>query len=121
MNKSTAGRNLAHVARFWSTTPFWLSYDTAIRKRQKRTPKFYWFDTGVRRALAGTVDDPVRPQSFEYGSLFESFIVNEIFRLLKYAERACSTFDRINLSSRPFKLGHRGHNAPSFLPNFRRL
>ena len=63
-------------------------YDTAIRKRQKRTPKFYWFDTGVRRALAGTVDDPVRPQSFEYGSLFESFIVNEIFRLLKYAERS---------------------------------
>ncbi|MBM4251762.1 MAG: ATP-binding protein [Deltaproteobacteria bacterium] len=63
-------------------------YDTAIRKRQKRTPKFYWFDTGVRRALAGTVDDPARPQSFEYGSLFESFIVNEVFRLLKYAERS---------------------------------
>ena len=63
-------------------------YETSIRKRQKRTPKFYWFDTGVRRALAGTVDDPVRPQSFEYGSLFESFIVNEVFRLLKYAERS---------------------------------
>ena len=63
-------------------------YDTSVRKRQKKTPKFYWFDTGVRRALAGTVDDPARPQSFEYGSLFESFVVNEFHRMLTYAERS---------------------------------
>lgn len=63
-------------------------FSTSIRKRQKHAPKFYWFDTGVRRALAGTVDDPVKPQSYEYGSLFESFLVNEIHRLLTYSERS---------------------------------
>jgi len=62
-------------------------FDTSIRKRQRKTPKFYWFDTGVRRALAGTVDDPARSQTFEYGSLFESFVVNEFHRRLTYAER----------------------------------
>lgn len=63
-------------------------YHSSIRKRHRHAPKFYWFDTGVRRALSGTVDDPARPQSFEYGSLFESFVVNEIFRGLTYAERS---------------------------------
>jgi len=64
--------------------PFHLS----LRKRQKKAPKFYWFDTGVRRALSGTIDIPVTPKSFEYGSLFESFLVNEIHRLLTYSERS---------------------------------
>jgi uncharacterized protein len=63
-------------------------YHTSIRKRQNKSPKFYWFDTGVRRALSGTLDNPVTPRSFEYGSLFESFIVNEIFRLLTYSEKS---------------------------------
>lgn len=63
-------------------------YHTSIRKRQKKSPKFYWFDTGVRRALAGTIDSPTTPKSFEYGSLFESFLVNEIHRLLVYSERS---------------------------------
>ena len=63
-------------------------YHTSIRKRQKRSPKFYLFDTGVRRALAGTLDTPITPKSFEYGSLFENFVVNEIHRLLTYAERS---------------------------------
>lgn len=63
-------------------------FHTSIRKRQRQSPKFYWFDTGVRRALMGTIDYPVTKSSFEYGSLFESFIVNEIFRLLTYAEKS---------------------------------
>ncbi len=63
-------------------------YHTSIRKRQKHSPKFYWFDTGVRRALAGTVDLPVTPKSFEYGSLFESYVVNEIQRNLVYASKS---------------------------------
>jgi len=63
-------------------------YDTSIRKRQKKAPKFYWFDTGVRRALSGTIDEIVKPQSFEFGSLFESFIVNECHRRLNYSEKS---------------------------------
>lgn len=63
-------------------------YHTSIRKRQRNSPKFYWFDLGVRRALSGTLDLPVTPKSFEYGSLFESFVVNEIHRLLTYSEKS---------------------------------
>jgi predicted AAA+ superfamily ATPase len=63
-------------------------YHTSIRKRQRSSPKFYWFDTGVRRLLSGTGDIPVVARSFEYGSLFESFVINEIHRLLTYAERS---------------------------------
>ena len=63
-------------------------YHTSIRKRQKKTPKFYWFDLGVRRALSGTIDSEITARSFEFGSLFESFVINEIYRLLTYAERS---------------------------------
>lgn len=72
-------------------------FHISLRKRQKAAPKFYWFDLGVRRALSGTVDQPVTPKSFEYGSLFESFLVNEIHRLLTYAERSFKlSFARID-------------------------
>jgi len=63
-------------------------YHTSLRKRQKKAPKFYWFDTGVRRALSKHLDYEVTPRSYEYGSLFESFIVNEVFRLLSYSEKS---------------------------------
>lgn len=59
-------------------------YHSSIRKRQKTAPKFYWFDTGVVRSLAGTIEGPLLVQSFEYGRLFESFVINEIHRLLSY-------------------------------------
>jgi predicted AAA+ superfamily ATPase len=58
----------------------------SIRKRQRSSPKFYLFDTGVVRALTDCVDAPLQSQSFEYGQLFESFIVNEVYRLLTYKE-----------------------------------
>lgn len=90
-------------------------FHTSIRKRQKATPKFYWFDTGVRRALTGTVDDRVRPQSFEYGSLFESFVVNEIRRLLTYAERQFKlSFLRLDDSIEIDLIVER-NNSPTFL------
>lgn len=63
-------------------------FHTAIRKRQRNSPKFYWFDLGVRRVLSGTIDLAVTPRSFEYGSLFESFVINEIHRLLTYSEKS---------------------------------
>ncbi|MDC0357499.1 AAA family ATPase [Oligoflexia bacterium] len=63
------------------------SYERSIRKQQKKSKRFYFFDTGVARVLAGRVDQPIQPKTFEYGQLFENFIVNEIYRLLTYAER----------------------------------
>ncbi len=69
-----------------------LPYHNSVRKRQKKAPKFYWFDTGVVRELRGTVDVELKAASFEYGSLFESFIVNEIRRHCEYSERRYDLF-----------------------------
>lgn len=63
------------------------SFHHSIRKRQKHAPKCYFFDSGVVRALAGLIDNDIAPSSFEYGQRFESFIVNEIHRLLTYTEK----------------------------------
>src|SRR3990167_4507760 len=60
------------------------AYHTSIRKQQKKASKFYLFDTGIARTLAGQVDYDLVPRSFEYGQLFEAFIINEIHRRLTY-------------------------------------
>jgi len=98
INYANIGRDIntdpKNVANYYSILEdtllgFFLEpYHTSIRKRQKNSPKFYWFDTGIRRVLSGTIDLPVTAKSFEYGSLFESFVVNEIYRLLTYSERS---------------------------------
>jgi len=66
------------------------SYDRSVRRKHKKAPKFYLFDTGVSRALAERVDYDLAPKTFEYGQLFESFIVNEIKRRLTYLDRQFS-------------------------------
>jgi predicted AAA+ superfamily ATPase len=48
-------------------------------------PKFYWFDTGVMRALQGQLYDA--PEVAERGNLFETFIINELRALDSYTER----------------------------------
>jgi predicted AAA+ superfamily ATPase len=63
------------------------AYDRSIRRKQKKAPKFYMFDTGVSRALAERIDYELAPKTFEYGQLFESFIINEIRRRLTYLDR----------------------------------
>ena len=50
-------------------------------------PKFYFFDIGVARALAGRIDQPLSEGTFEYGKAFEALVINEIHRLLTYSER----------------------------------
>lgn len=109
INYANIGRDIntdpKNVANYYSILEdtllgFFLEpYHTSIRKRQKQSPKFYWFDTGVRRLLSKTVDLPVTPKSFEYGSLFENFVVNEIYRLLTYSEKSFNlSFIRIDNS-----------------------
>jgi len=66
------------------------AYSKSIRRKQKKAPKFYLFDTGVTRALAERVDYELVPKTFEYGQLFESFIVNEIKRRLTYLDKQFS-------------------------------
>lgn len=59
----------------------------SYRKRQRHNPKFYYFDPGVQRALSKRLDIPLKESTTEYGDLFESFIIQEIYRLIQYQEK----------------------------------
>ena len=56
-------------------------YDRSIRVRQIKSPKFYFFDTGVVRALNQELSLEPKPSTFSYGKLFESFLITECFKL----------------------------------------
>lgn len=62
-------------------------YDTSIRKRQAQKSKFYFFDTGVIRTINNLVDEPLIKSTFEYGNIFETFIINEFFKLTESMEK----------------------------------
>ncbi len=51
------------------------------RKRKTQHSKFYFFDTGVVRALQNRAGEVLTESSYEYGDLFETFIVNEFIKL----------------------------------------
>lgn len=59
-------------------------YHKSIRKQQRGNPKFYFFDTGIIRALSNTITIGLNKSGYGYGKLFESFIINEIVRLNSY-------------------------------------
>jgi predicted AAA+ superfamily ATPase len=60
-------------------------YSRSARKRVMTVPKFYFFDGGVARALAGTVYSDVAPGTSYFGECFEHFVVCEMHRLVSYA------------------------------------
>ncbi len=62
-------------------------FHESIRKRQSGNPKFYFFDTGVQRALENTLTLPLKPQTYAYGLAFEHFLINEINRRQSYAKK----------------------------------
>jgi predicted AAA+ superfamily ATPase len=62
-------------------------YETSLRKRQVKKSKFYFFDTGVIRALTNMAGEPLNPSTFEYGELFETFIINEFFKAAEALEK----------------------------------
>lgn len=70
-------------------------YHASIRKRQTQKPKFYFFDTGICRAIQNTLDVPLLPRSFAYGKAFEHFIILEAIRLNDYFEKSY-TFSYLN-------------------------
>jgi predicted AAA+ superfamily ATPase len=63
------------------------SFHESVRKRQRGNPKFYFFDTGIQRALDNTLTVDLLPQTYAYGVAFEHFIVNEIQRLQSYKRK----------------------------------
>ena len=59
-------------------------FNTSIRKRKFESPKFYFFDNGVRRALNKTISIDQVPHTYAYGVSFEHFIINEVIKLQQY-------------------------------------
>lgn len=61
---------------------FLFPYLKSLRKRMSHSPKFYFFDNGVTRAILGTLRDDTNP--VQQGRLFEQWIVQELMRLNEY-------------------------------------
>jgi uncharacterized protein len=59
-------------------------YDKSVRSVQKKASKFYFFDTGVRRAIGKSLKISLQKQTSDYGILFESWFINEIYRYNEY-------------------------------------
>jgi predicted AAA+ superfamily ATPase len=54
------------------------AFDTSIRKRVRKNPKFYFFDCGVQSALSRLLNVPLLLQTSIYGDRFEQFLINQI-------------------------------------------
>lgn len=63
------------------------TFHEPIRKRQLGSPKFYFFDNGVKRALSGDLTVELRPQTTQYGFAFEAWVINEIQRRQSYLRK----------------------------------
>ncbi len=63
------------------------SFHESVRKRQRENPKFYFFDTGVLRALNNTLSVDLPPHTYAFGVAFEHFVINEIQRLQSYGKK----------------------------------
>jgi len=59
-------------------------YNSSVRKRQRKAPKYYFFDLGVQRALSRSLGQAVPPGNYGFGRAFEHFIVCELIRLASY-------------------------------------
>ena len=64
-------------------------FHKSIRKRQRTNPKFYFFDTGVKRALDGTLVTNLLEGTYGYGKAFEHLVILEVHRLNSYFEKDC--------------------------------
>jgi len=62
-------------------------YHRSVRKRQVQAPRFYFFDNGVSRALANTLNVPLQANTYAYGRAFEHFVVTESIRRNHYLRR----------------------------------
>lgn len=59
-------------------------FQHSARKRLSSKPKFYFFDTGVKRALARQLSIPIEPSTYDYGDSFEHLVILECQKLVSY-------------------------------------
>lgn len=62
-------------------------YLKSSRKRVHKSLKFYLFDTGVARSLAGQLSVFPHPSTSYFGEIFEQFLVTEFHKLESYRQR----------------------------------
>ncbi len=60
------------------------AYHRSVRKQQRVNPKFYFFDTGIKRSLDRSLDVPLNAGTYEYGKAFEHFVITQIVHLARY-------------------------------------
>lgn len=60
------------------------AFHTSIRKSQLLSPKFYFFDTGVKKALERSLHSQLVKSTGAYGDAFEHFVICEFYRLNEY-------------------------------------
>lgn len=80
-------KNYFHILEDTHIGFFIEAHHESIRKRQNQNPKFYFFDTGVTRALTRTLDVKLKEQTSAFGEAFEHFIILEIYRLNQYLRK----------------------------------
>jgi predicted AAA+ superfamily ATPase len=60
------------------------AFDRSIRKQQRAAPKFYFIDTGIARGITGQLRSPLQTGTYDWGRLFESFVISQIRAGLAY-------------------------------------
>lgn len=63
------------------------AFQNSFRKRLGKTPKFYFFDTGVVRALINQLHVPLTPSTSHFGDVFEHFVILQCKQLASYYHR----------------------------------
>lgn len=63
------------------------AFQHSFRKRLSKTPKFYFFDTGIVRALSAQLSLPLMPGTSQFGEIFEHFIILQAIQLANYFHR----------------------------------
>ena len=61
------------------------AFHRSVRKKVGMAPKFYFFDTGVVRALSRHLTLAMDPGTYAWGNAFEHFVILECKRLIEYS------------------------------------
>lgn len=62
-------------------------YKSSFRKRLSQKPKFYFFDSGVVKALSKTLSVNLVEGTYAFGNAFEHHLILECFKLTDYYQR----------------------------------
>lgn len=60
------------------------AHHRSVRQQQIKSPKFFVFDLGVKRAMEGLLQVPIVPKTYAFGRSFEQFVISECTRLNAY-------------------------------------